>query len=254
MHFRPLTALFLSSALVATLVAIAPATAQQAAKSAPAAQPVIDTVPDARDTSYPGGTIKLEVDATDTTQRIFRVKETIPVAGSGPLTLLMPQWLPGNHAPRGQIEKLAGIHFLADGKEIGWSRDPLNVYAFHLNVPEGTNAVTAQFQFLSATDGDQGRVVVTPKMLNLQWEAVSLYPAGFYTRRIAIQPTVTYPTGWTAATALRGTKSGSTIAYETTDYETLVDSPVFAGEYFKSADLGQNVTLNIVAEIGRAHV
>ena len=36
------------------------------------------------------------------------MKETIPVAAAGPMTLLMPQWLPGNHAPRGQIEKLTG--------------------------------------------------------------------------------------------------------------------------------------------------
>ena len=27
----------------------------------------------------------------------------------GPLTLLYPKWLPGNHSPTGQIEKVAGL-------------------------------------------------------------------------------------------------------------------------------------------------
>jgi predicted metalloprotease with PDZ domain len=222
--------------------------AQDAIRSKPTALPVDSAAPAPKDIPYPGGAIKLEVDATDTVQRIFRVKETIPVAAAGPLTLLMPAWLPGNHAPRGQIEKLSGLTFTANGQNVAWKRDPLNVYAFQIDVPQGATEVVAQFQFLSATQPNQGRVVVTPKMLNIQWESVSLYPAGYYTRQIPIQPTVTYPAGWQAATALRGTKSGSTVAYETIDYEALQDSPVFAGTHFKAVDLGKNVTLNLVAD------
>ncbi|UZW54640.1 peptidase M61 [Sphingobium sp. JS3065] len=235
-------ALFLSTAISGPLIA------QDAIRSRPTALAVDNAAPMPRDAPYPGGTIRLEVDATDTVQRIFRVKETIPVAAAGPMTLLMPQWLPGNHAPRGAIEKLTGLSFTADGKPLAWKRDPLNVYGFVIDVPQGTKQVVATFQFLSATQPNQGRVVVTPKMLNIQWESVSLYPAGYYTRQIPIQATVTYPDGWQAATALRGKKTGSTVAYETTDYEALQDSPVFAGLYFKPVDLGHNVTLNIVAD------
>lgn len=229
----------------ATLAQDAPVT--EATRSKPMAQPIIETVPPPRDIAYPG-TIRLEVDATDTVQRIYRVKETIPVASSGPMTLLFPAWLPGNHAPRGQIEKLAGLKITADGKPVAWRRDSLNVYAFHISVPEGAKNVVAQFQFLSATATNQGRVVVTPEMLNLQWEAVSLYPASYFTRQIPVQATVTYPDGWSAYTALRGKKTGATVAYDPTDYEVLVDSPVFAGKYATSVDLGHNVALNIVAD------
>jgi predicted metalloprotease with PDZ domain len=233
--------------LLSTLLA-SPLSAQtDSDRSKPTALPVVSTTPAPRDIPYPG-TIKLEVDASDTVQRIFRVKETIPVAASGPMTLMMPEWLPGNHAPRGAIEKLAGLTITADGRDVPWTRDPLDVFAFHINVPAGAKSVVAQFQFLSATKGDQGRIVVTDKMLNLQWESVSLYPAGYYTRQIPIQATVTYPDGWQSATALRGKKSGSTIAYDPTDYEVLVDSPVFAGQYFKAVDLGNAVTLNMVAD------
>ncbi|PJG48063.1 peptidase M61 [Sphingobium sp. LB126] len=238
----------LAAALLLSTAVAGPLIAQDAIRSRPTALPVDNAAPGPKDIPYPGGTIRLEVDATDTVQRIFRVRETIPVAAGGPMTLLMPQWLPGNHAPRGQIEKLTGLTFTADGKPLAWKRDPLNVYGFVIDVPQGTKQVVATFQFLSATQPNQGRVVVTPKMLNIQWESVSLYPAGYYTRQIPIQATVTYPDGWQAATALRGKKTGSTVAYETIDYEALQDSPVFAGLHFKPVDLGHNVTLNIVAD------
>lgn len=238
----------LAAALLLSTAVASPLIAQDAVRSKPTALPVDAGSPAPRDIPYPGGTIKLEVDASDTVQRIFRVKETIPVAASGPMTLLLPQWLPGNHAPRGQIEKINGLTFTADGKPLAWKRDPLNVYGFVIDVPQGTRQVVAQFQFLSATQSNQGRVVVTPKMLNIQWESVSLYPAGYYTRQIPVQATVIYPEGWQAATALRGKKSGSAVTYETIDYEALQDSPVFAGTHFKAVDLGKNVTLNIIAD------
>lgn len=238
----------LAAALVLSTAIHAPLLAQEAIRSRPTALPVDNAAPSPKDVPYPGGTIRLEVDASDTTQRIFRVKETIPVAAAGPMTLMMPEWLPGNHAPRGQIEKLTGLTFTANGQTLAWKRDPLNVYAFTIDVPQGAREVVAQFQFLSATQGNQGRVVVTPKMLNIQWESVSLYPAGYYTRQIPVQANVTYPAGWQAATALRGTRTGDVVAYQTIDYEALQDSPVFAGRYFKPVDLGHNVTLNIVAD------
>ncbi|MCF8709526.1 M61 family metallopeptidase [Rhizorhapis sp. SPR117] len=219
--------------------------------SKPSALPVINAVPAARDIAYPG-TMRLMVDATDTVQNIFRVKQIIPVASSGPLTLLYPQWLPGTHAPRGQIEKLTGLVISANGKPVPWTRDPLNVYAFHLSVPDGARELSVAFQFVSATDADQGRIVMTPAMLNLQWQSVSLYPAGYYVRNIPVQASVTYPAGWQAATALRSAgTSGMTTTYEATDYDTLVDSPVFAGKYFRRIDLSPKVRLNIVADEAR---
>ena len=85
------------------------------------------------DTPYPG-VLKLQVDATDLDHRIFRVHEEIP-ATTGAFTLLYPQWLPGNHAPRGPIDKFAGLVLRANGKTLAWRRDPENVYAFHVDVP-----------------------------------------------------------------------------------------------------------------------
>ncbi|MGC6400192.1 M61 family metallopeptidase [Sphingomonas sp. FW199] len=235
---RPLA---LGALLLATT---APALAQN---SKPQPVPIVDKVPAARDVQYPG-TLKLEIDATNVAQGIFTVKETIPVAKAGPMILLFPEWLPGAHAPRGQIEKLTGLVFTGNGKVIPWKRDVLDMNAFHLDIPAGVRSVEARFQFASATQGNQGRIVMAPKMLNLQPNSMSLYPAGYFTRNIPVSMTVTYPDGWTARSGLPATNRGSVYSYQTTDYDTLVDSPVFAGAYFKEWALSDRVDLNVFAD------
>ncbi len=209
-------------------------------------------VPEPRDVPYAPGPITVEVDATNLGQRIMRVRETIPVA-PGKLTLLYPEWLPGNHAPRGPIDKLAGIQFSAGGQKLAWKRDPADVYAFHLEIPQGVSSITADYHYLTPTDSSQGRVVMTPSMLNLQWNAVLLYPAGHYGQQIEFRPSVKYPSGWQAGTALDvQSKNGDTIVYKPVALDILADSPVYAGRYFKQIDLTpagkRPVRLNVVAD------
>jgi predicted metalloprotease with PDZ domain len=234
-------ALGLAALLLATT---APVHAQN---SQPQPVPIVDTIPAARDVDFPG-TIMLDVDATDTQRGIFRVKETIPVTDAGHMVLLFPKWLPGAHSPRGEIEKLAGLRITANGKPVPWTRDPVDVFAFHIEVPAGAKKLDLDFQFISATASNQGRIVMTPTMLNLQWNSMSLYPAGYFTRRIPIQATAKYPDGWKAASGLPAKADGSTYTYEKTNYEVLVDSPVFAGRYFREFALSPRVDLNVFAD------
>lgn len=220
----------------------------QAPLSKPQPLPIESRIPAARDISYPG-VIRLDVDASDTTRAIFRVTETIPVAGAGPLTLLYPEWLPGNHAPRGPINLVTGLKFSAGGRPIAWRRDPADVYALHVDVPEGVREITVEFQHVSPTQSNQGRVVMTPDMLNAQWEKMSLYPAGYYVRNIEIVPSITLPAGWSAATSLDvASKQGDRIVYKGVSYETLVDSPLFAGRHYRREKLADDVVLNIFAD------
>jgi len=228
------------------LLASTAATTALAENSKPQPVPYVDTIPAAKDTPYPG-TIKLAIDATDTRQGIFRTHETIPVAGSGHMVLLFPKWLPGNHSPTGQIEKLAGLKITANGKPVAWTRDPVDVFAFHITVPQGAKAIDIDLQFLSATEGSQGRTSVTSDMLRLQWNSMSLYPAGYFTRQIPVEATVTYPDGWTAAAGLKAQAKGAVYRYQPTDYETLVDSPVVAGKYYRQWALSDRVFLDVVA-------
>lgn len=235
----------ISVALAST--ALVPLTGLAAENTKPQPLPIEKTIPDAVDQPYPG-TITLNVDATDIQRGIFNVNETIPVAKSGDVVLLLPEWLPGNHAPRGPVEKITGLVITVDGKPVSWLRDPVDVYAFHIDVPAGAKTIQASFQYVSATQGSQGRVVMTPELMNIQWETVSLYPAGYFVRNIPIAATVTYPDGWTAASGLPSTAKGSVYTYQTTDYETLIDSPTFAGKYYKQWKLSDDVDLNVFAD------
>ena len=212
--------------------------------------PLPPPLPTPQDIDYPG-TISLSVDATDTARRIFRVKEAIPVApGTTQLTLLYPRWLPGNHAPNGPVDDLVGLVITANGRPIAWRRDPVAVFAFHLDLPPGTNLVSVEFQYVSPTESDQGRVVVTPDMLNLQWNLVTLYPAGYHIRRIPVSAEAILPPGWSYGTALRPVpgQSGARVRFGTVSIETLVDSPMFAGRYYRREQLTPQVALNIFAD------
>jgi predicted metalloprotease with PDZ domain len=174
----------------------------------------------------------------------------VPVPqGARELVLLLPEWLPGTHAPRGAINLLADLRFAVDGKAVEWTRDPVEVFAFHVPLPEGAKELTATFVHTSPLQTSEGRVTMTSEMLNLQWDKMSLYPAGHYVRQIKFAPTVTFPEGWEVFTALDGKRArGNRVSWAPVDYETLVDSPVFAGKYAQSWDLGHDVRLDAVAD------
>jgi predicted metalloprotease with PDZ domain len=75
---------------------------------------------------------------------------------------------------------------------------------------------------------------MTPEMLNLQWNSVTLYPASYFVRQVIFEPSIKLPDGWQSATALEAASTaGSSTTFKPVSLETLVDSPVFAGRYFK---------------------
>src|SRR5690242_2648787 len=216
--------------------------------SKPQATAKIDTIAPPKDVPYPG-TIQLTVDASDVTRAIFKVHEHVPVAGAGDFVMLYPKWLPGNHSPTGQINKVAGFHATANGQELKWVRDDLDVYAFHIAVPPGVSAIDVDFQYLSPTAENQGRVVATPDLASIEWIANSMYPAGYYVRDIPVQASVIVPAGWKVATALRPSgQSGSRIDYPVTSYEILMDSALVAGAHYRAIPLSPDVTLDVIAD------
>ena len=243
-----------TATIFAALGLVLAAPALSSTNSAPLAVPLSRQVPDAVDTPYPGGTMTLDIDASDTLRGAYRVTQTVPVApGISKLTLLFPQWLPGNHAPRGPLAELVDITFTSGGEVLRWKRDPLEVNAFHIDLPAGTREVVAKFIHTSPLQPAEGRITMTQEMLNLQWEKMSLYPAGHYVRQIKVRPSVTLPAGWTAAVALDGQKQeGNRWSWGEHSYEVLVDSPIFAGKYYRKWDIGepgrQKVTLHGFAD------
>jgi predicted metalloprotease with PDZ domain len=207
--------------------------------------------PKPQDTPY-DGTITLRVDASDVTRRLFRVHETLPVK-PGELVLQYAKWLPGNHAPNGPIDQLAGLLISAAGQSVDWMRDPLDVYSFDVTVPQGVSTLEIDLQFASPESAAQGRITMTSEILGVQWEKMLLYPAGHYMSRIQFEPSVTLPSGWQFACALDGAqRAGQSVHFKPVPLNTLIDSPLFAGVYFKRVPLDASpkapVYLNIVAD------
>ena len=237
----------------AAFLAASPAWADQQPQPMPLPQPPAVATP--QDVPYPGK-LGLTVDATDLARHIFTVQETIPVSKAGDMVLLYPEWLPGEHGPANPLVELASLVITAGGKRVEWTRDVVEDYAFHIKVPEGATSLDVHFQFLSPPDDKEGRVVMTPDLIDLQWNTVVLYPAGYFSRDITLTPTVKLPTGFHFATALEpqaaDTGAGGSIAFHDTTLNTLVDSPLYAGHYFNRIDLDPNgktpVHLNVFAD------
>jgi predicted metalloprotease with PDZ domain len=234
----------LRSAVSALALSAAALTGAAQAQTAAPLPPPIPAPTDAAK-AYPG-VIDLEVDISDVARGVFKVKQRVPLAGAGPVTLLLPKWLPGNHAPRGQIEKIAGLRFRANGQTLPWRRDPVEVYAFIVEPPAGATVLEVEFEHLSPLTPAQGRVVAAPKMANLQWNNTLLYPAGYFASQIRFKPKVKLPQGWGYALGLETeARAGDEVTFVQTDLETLVDSPMFAGAHHKSIDLAPGAAVPV---------
>src|ERR1019366_872273 len=112
--------------------------------------------------------IKITVDLTEAPRKLYHAEIDIPVK-AGSVTLLTPQWIPGDHAPNGEANAIAGVLFTADGKTLTWRRDDVNLYEFHLEIPAGVTSIHAHLDAI-APDRD------SRQMACLEWERLMLYP------------------------------------------------------------------------------
>jgi predicted metalloprotease with PDZ domain len=235
--------------LVSAFSPIALAQSQPQPQPLPMPSPIATPV----DKPYPGP-VQLSVDINDLTDRVWKVHEEIPVvSGAKEMVLLYPQWLPGEHAPGGPIASVAGVVTQVDGKKVQWVRDAVNMYAFHVPFSDGAKSVSVDFDYLSPIRHGAGRIEVSDAIADLAWNEVVMYPAGFFTRDIPVDTTLKLPAGWKYATALEtASNTGDTVHFERTTFNTLVDSPVYAGLYYSRIDLSPAPTdpvfLNIFAD------
>ncbi len=207
---------------------------------------------------YAKAPIDLAVSVTAPRQHVFYVTEKIPVT-PGPLTLYYPKYIPGEHGPTGPIVNLAGLVFRAHGKTLAWHRDPVDMYTFRLNVPKGANTLAIDFDFLSPVGGGAftAGVSMTPRIVDLEWNQVALYPAGLPTAKIVFHPRITLPRGWRYGTALvTASNNGNTHVFAPVTFNNLVDSPLIAGKYFRQVNLAPDSTvhryLDMVADYPQA--
>jgi predicted metalloprotease with PDZ domain len=202
--------------------------------------------------------ITISVDASDAPRRIFHAALHIPVK-PGPFTLLYPKWIPGEHGPTGPIADLASLRILAGDRPVAWHRDPVEMYALHMDVPAGSDAIDVTLDYLSPPEsaGFSSGASATTEMTVLSWNQVLLYPAGTPTDALQYKARLKVPAGWRYGTALPiESETGDTIDFAPSSLSTLIDSPVIAGRYFRTIELSPGAApahyMNLAADSAEA--
>jgi predicted metalloprotease with PDZ domain len=189
--------------------------------------------------------IKITVDLTDAPRKILHAHMTIPVS-PGPLTLLYAKWIPGEHMPDGPIDNLAGLFITANGQQLAWTRDDVNMYAIRVTVPQGVTQLEVKDDFLAtaAASGFSAGASTSASLALLSWNELVLYPAGHKDDAdISVQPSVILPQGWQYGTALtKASGDASHIDFDTVSLEQLIDSPLLTGRYFVEIPLAPEVS------------
>jgi predicted metalloprotease with PDZ domain len=183
-------------------------------------------------------TITLHVDLTDAPRNIYHAQLSIPVRG-GEIALVFPKWIPGNHRPSGPIGALTGIRMEAAGRVVPWLRDPVEMYEFHVTVPAGVERLDVWLDAITSLDSaGGGGPAASDDILDLNWNAVVLYPKGARSDDVSFEASVILPPGWRFGTALPvASARGDEVRFSPVTLTTLVDSPLIAGVHFREVEL-----------------
>lgn len=183
--------------------------------------------------------VTLVVDATRAGDGFMEVRERVPAA-PGPFTIVYPKWIPGEHGPTGPLNDLAALRISVNGTPLDWRRDATDLYAFHVNVPAGAQAIDVAFDVLMNAPGD---VMSSNSAAIVNWNRALLYQDGVDSHHYFVKPSIVLPAGWQYGTALRVAGShGGQIDFAVTPLNMLVDSPLDMGEYVRKWDLWRDGT------------
>ncbi len=200
--------------------------------------------------------LTIAVDARDARRGLFHTTVTMP-AHAGAMRFVYPKWIPGEHLPSGPIEEMLGLRVTAGGQTLAWRRDPVDMFAFDIDVPKGATSVDVSFDYVSPPAGYGSGYGESPNatqhLLDLPWNHVVVYPAGLRTDAIEVQASVRLPQGWNFETALPvAKKNGDAIDFTAVSLTTLIDSPLIAGEHFRAISFTDDVKMGIVADTDAA--
>jgi len=185
--------------------------------------------------------MQLSVDLSDAPRNIYHSRLTIAVK-PGPLTLVYPEWIPGNHRPAGPIANVTGVKMEAGEQTLAWQRDPVDMYAFHVDVPAGANELQVALDTIT-NDGSAGASgpSATTNVLDLNWNQVVLYPQGASSDAVQVSPSIQLPLGWKFGTALAlegyDLKYHELNKFKAVSLTTLIDAPLIAGDHYRKIEL-----------------
>jgi predicted metalloprotease with PDZ domain len=187
----------------------------------------------------PAADLTVNVDARDVQRKHVHTDLALAVHG-GPLTLVFPKWIPGEHGPTGPLETIIGLTIRAGGETLEWHRDPFDMYAISVTVPEGATRLDISMDSGLATEGGVFSTgpTSTERLAVLPWNEFVMLPKGRDAADISTAASVEVPPGWQVACALaqRPLPAGG-IGFEPASLARLIDSPVQMGEYLERVPL-----------------
>jgi predicted metalloprotease with PDZ domain len=113
------------------------------------------------------------------------------------------------------------------------------MYAFHVEVPAAAKELEVWMDAITSFDsaGAEGPAA-SSNLLDLNWNAVVLYPQGADSDAVKFVASVTLPVGWKFGTALTlARQSGDEVEFAPVSLTTLVDSPLIAGRHYRQIEL-----------------
>ncbi|MGH8398009.1 MAG: hypothetical protein ACRETA_07165 [Gammaproteobacteria bacterium] len=176
----------------------------------------------------------LVLDARNAGRGLMTARMTIPVK-PGPFTFVYPKWVPGEHGPTGPLANISELKVSSNGHALTWRRDQIDMYAFHVDVPAGVSQLDVQFTVLMNAPGD---VMATPNLAIVNWNRVLFYQNDTNSSQVYFKPSIILPKAWSYGTALPDPhQTGDRVDFGEVPLNTLVDSPLDAGIYYKHTEL-----------------
>jgi predicted metalloprotease with PDZ domain len=190
------------------------------------------------------GPITLSVDLTDAPRKILHATEIIPIQSSPQpvnMTLVYPEWIPGEHGPTGPIVNQAGFVITTpSGERVKWERDLVDMYSYHITVPAGITQLNIKMDYLAMSGAEfTAGGSTSANLALLSWNTLLVYPANTNAADVMITPSIKIPEGWKFGTALEAATTPT--SFKTVSLEQLIDSPVLAGRWFREIDLAPEV-------------
>ena len=183
--------------------------------------------------------LRVRVDAREVARKRVHTDLTLAVH-EGPLTLVFPKWIPGEHGPTGPLESIIGLTIRANGAPLPWRRDPRDMYAISVTVPRGAAHLDIALDSGLPTEGGHFSTGPTSSeaLAILPWNEFVLLPKGRDAGGLSTEAAVLAPPGWqlVCALALRPQADGA-VELEPASLARLIDSPLQMGRYAQRIEL-----------------
>jgi predicted metalloprotease with PDZ domain len=193
-------------------------------------------IPDAPAYATQSNPMTLTLDARNASRGLMYSHMSIPVK-PGAFTFVYPKWIPGEHGPTGPLSNIAQVRVSANGHALSWRRDVVDMYAFHVDVPQGVSRIDVDFTVL-ANGADR---MTSKNVAIVNWNRDLFYQHDVNSHTYYVKPSILLPRGWGYATALYGARqTGDRVDFDVTPLNMLIDSPLDMGRYFQHILLWKN--------------